>query len=213
MKELLKSFLKLVLLSILFSCSVSAPVVNNSKWDITVIKDPLTKDIHEELSIFVNCYDDDGDDDIDTIFFISNDSGIYWELNRDNWESYTAGNNIWIGSNSLVMPDRSPIPRTEIEVFLRDLAGENTEDKIYITTPEIDYENLVFPEFELEERTLKLTNIPKATVKIYSTKGGFINKFTIEKEYKIEDNIKLSDVDIYGFVKSKGVTLKSGPWF
>lgn len=219
MKELLKKSLSLFAVLIFLSCTVSAPIVRESDWDITVVKD-LDKDrVYEILSIFLNCYDEDGENDIETVYFIDDESGIYWELNSDNWEVKYIDDTKWIGSRTLMMPDRSAIPRSPIRIHVRDLAGETVEAKLYISKRKIDIKTLEFPELIINKDKFSLKNYDSGQLYIYS---GFTmlakEELTNEgKEFKDIFGKKRDeyneDIAFYITVPNVDLTLKSGPWY
>lgn len=219
MKELLKRFLRIFPVLLFFSCTVSAPVVRESNWSITVIKDLEKEIVYETLSIFLNCYDDDGENDIETVFLIDDESGIFWELNSDTWDVKFINDVKWIGSKTLVMPNRGDIPRNPIRIHVRDLAGETVEDKLYISKRKIDAETLKFPELKIENDNFSLKNYENGQIYIYSG-TTIISKKEITNEPKnFRDIFEKGrdkydeDISFYVTVVDVDLTLKSGPWY
>lgn len=219
MTELLKKCLSFFIIFLTFSCSVSEPVIRENKWDINIIKD-LKKDItYETLSLFVNCYDDDGEEDIEVLFIIDDESGIYWELDKDNWMETTVMDDRWIGSNSIIMPDYSPIPRNSLRINIRDMAGEVAEDKIFITKGKIDYSKLKFPELIIKDGFYNLKEYEKGDVFIYSKQDSLLAKGVIDNTprsftdiFKVNRSDFKESIYIYVSVKDGDLNLESGPW-
>ncbi len=219
MQELLKRSLSFLSVLIFFSCTVSAPIVRESEWEITVVKD-LDKDrIYETLQVFLNCYDEDGENDIETVYLIDDESGIYWELNSDNWDSKYIDDTRWIGSGTLMMPDRSAIPRNPIRIHVRDLAGETVEAKLYITKRKIDVDTLKFPELKIENDKFSLKNYDIGQLYIYSG-STMLAKEDLTKEGRAFKDIFGKKRDEYGediafyiTVLDVDLILKSGPWY
>ncbi len=220
MKELLERFLKISLCIFITSCSVSTPEIKDFKWDIKIVKD-LQKDIiYESLSIFVNCYDEDGENDIDTLYFINDDSGIYWELNSDEWQEKFIEDDRWIGSNSIIMPDRSPIPRDSLRIHIRDLAGESVEEKLYIVKKRHDFKTLKFPELIIDDDKFKLRSYEAGRIFLYSDNDDLIadgqisNSFTTFDEIFQQERADFDDSFRFHVIINDGdLILESGPWY
>lgn len=219
MIELLKKFPRYILFVFFISCSVSSPVIREKKWEIKVNKDIESNIIYESLSLFVNCYDEDGENDVDKLYVIDDQTGIYWELNSNNWLEKRMGDDRWLGSNSIIMPDRSSIPRKKLKVHVRDRSGEYVVDNLFITKSDIDFDELTFPELVINEDRLSITNYPSGRVFLYSSTGSFLFSGDVAKELQPFENIfgrsrdELdADIELFVNVESKDLTLESGPW-
>ena len=219
MIELLKKSLNIPLMLFLLSCSVSAPVIRDHNWDITVVQDKKLDIIYEQLSIFVNCYDEDGENDIETIFFIDDENGIYWELNEENWDFKYIGDVKWIGSLSIIMPDRSNFPRVPLRIHVRDFAGESVEDKLYISKKKIDLDSYTYPELLNNNGNYSIKNNEKGSLQIVSagkvlTEGSITS--TPESFFKIfgknRDEYE-NNIEFFVIIEEKDLNIKSGPWF
>lgn len=219
MTELLKSFPKYFIILCLVSCSVATPEIREKKWDIKVTRDQKNNVIHESLSLFVNCYDEDGENDVDRLYIIDDSSGIYWELDESTWLDKRVGEDRWIGSNSIIMPDRSPIPRKKLKIHVRDRSGEYAEDNLFITKSDIDAGDLIFPELGMNEDSFRVLNYPKAKIFIYTGSGSFLFSGVIDSNFQTFETIfgrnreeVGEDIYYYISVESKDLTLESGPW-
>lgn len=219
MTELLKKSLKLFSVLAFVSCTVSAPIIRESDWNIIIVNDIEKETIYETLSVFLNCYDDDGENDIETVFLIDDESGFYWELNSDNWDVKTADDVRWIGSKSLMMPDRSAIPRSPIRIHVRDLAGEHVEDKLYISKRNLDLETLNFPKLKIENDMFFLSAYEKGFISIYSDEE-LIKKSEISGDPQSFKDLfgknrssYNDDIKFYVTVLDVDLILKSGPWY
>ena len=219
MRELLKKFLNIVfLLTLFYSCSVATPIILEHRWKITFIQDKNLDITYESLDLFVNCYDDDGENDIDTIFFISDDSGLYWELNSDTWSEKYINDVRWLGSSNLLMADRSPIPRGKYRIHVRDKAGENVEEKLYITKRRIDTDELEFPILVIERGQFSISNYETGVIDIVLKDEVLISKIIGRDPLSFKDifgderNNYTESIEFYINVESGDLSLKSGPW-
>ncbi|OQY38137.1 MAG: hypothetical protein B6229_06685 [Spirochaetaceae bacterium 4572_7] len=219
MTVLLKNSLKLILVLIITSCSVSAPEIKGSKWSISLVKDLRSDQLYEKLSIFVNCYDEDGEDDIDVIYFIDDESGLFWELDQDSWLVRQEESSRWLGSNSIVMANRTAIPRNSFRIFVRDLSGESTTDKIYITKRPVILDDITFPDLQIDDGNVALKEYENGTITIYSSTGEVLKSVSIDGNVTSFRTLfgqgKGSfdhDSEIFLSVDNGAFTLESGPW-
>lgn len=216
MKELLKKSLKFIFPVIFLSCSLSSPVIKEVQWDIKLVKDTKNNVVYESLSIFMNISDEDGRNDVKTIMLIDEKNQIHWELNSENWIREDKGD-IWYGTNSIIMADRSPIPRSTFKLFVRDRAGESVEDKVYITKQKLDTATVKFPELEIKNRKFILKNYTQATILGFSDIGehlysGIITQNSSTFESIFNDRPVEAGLKYYLIVKDKDLILESGPW-
>ena len=126
--------LLILIFSILFiSCSGKPPEIIRIDWQVNIEKD-LDKDVvFEALSLFVEASDPDGIDDIEYLYVINDSQELYWELSEENWIKEKRGNETWIGSNHIVMPDGGYFPPGTYRILLRDAGGDSDEREIRIT--------------------------------------------------------------------------------
>jgi len=219
MNVLLRNFLKIIAVLIITSCSVSTPEIKGSRWSITFVKDLNRDKLYEKLSIFVNCYDEDGEDDIDTIYFIDDESGLYWELDRDSWVERQDGRSKWLGSNALIMADRGAIPRNSFRIFVRDLSGASVEDKIYITKNIVNLDEMEFPDLQVYMGEIALKEYDRGVLTIYSSAGEVLKSVEIDKNltsfaklFGKERSSFDSDVEMFLSVTRDEGNLETGPF-
>lgn len=212
MKELLRLFPSLLLI---LSCSVTPPKIKEVNWDIKLIKDMESREIYESLSLFMNIADEDSAEDVKEILLIDDKRGIHWELFRDNW-ILEEREDKWYGSNSIIMPDRSPIPRDSMRIFVRDRAGESIETKLYITKGELEPREYKFPELRISGSKLQLINSDKATIFCYSNLGEllFTSDISGEVEFRELFGEDPLDEELHYYLVSKvdRQVLEAGPF-
>ncbi len=219
MKELLLRFLSIVSFLLVLSCSVNPPIINDIDWDISVIKDNNTRSVYENLTVFVNYYDEDGDDDLESLFLIMDKSNIYWELSESNWDVKRINNNKWIGAYNLIFPRRDNIPREPLRVHLRDLAGESVEETIYITKKKLNLKEIKFPEIKYENSLVWLIGYDEG--EIYLVSDGIVvaearlgkGRTPFNDLFKQNAESFGSNLEFYVSVLTGDLTIKSGPWY
>ena len=114
------------------SCSGKPPEIMKINWQVNIEKSLDKKIVFESLSIFVEANDPDGIDDIEYLYIINDAQELYWELNENNWIKEKKGDETWIGSNHIVMPDGSSFPSGIYRIILRDIGGDSDEREISI---------------------------------------------------------------------------------
>jgi hypothetical protein len=134
----------------LTGCSEEPPHIIQVFHQINVVKDLQQDDIYPQLSLFVHAEDDDGTDDIDSIYLIQDEQELFWELDDQNWESFEEQGEYWVGSNRIVMNDYSPLPWGDYRLLIIDAAGERDEREIYLAKPEYTLEEIDFPEVSVD---------------------------------------------------------------
>ena len=135
---------------LLAGCSEEPPHIIQIFHQTNVVKDLQQEDIYPQLSLFVHAEDDDGTDDIDSIYLIQDEKELFWELDDQNWESFEEQGEYWVGSNRIVMNDYSPLPWGDYRLLIIDAAGERDEREIYIAKPEYTPEETEFPQVAVE---------------------------------------------------------------
>jgi hypothetical protein len=131
-------------------CSEEPPRIIQIFHQINVVKDLQQQDTYPQLSLFVHTEDDDGTDDIESIYFIEDENELFWRLDDQNWESFEEQGEFWVGTNRIVMNDYSPLPWGDYRLLIIDAAGERDEREIYLAKPEYMPEEIEFPEVTVE---------------------------------------------------------------
>lgn len=157
-RERLLYFLVVFLsLLLIYGCTSSQPEIVKVFWQINLYNDLENNSTYEQLSLFLRVTDQDGLEDLSTIFLIQDEEELFWEINSDSWIADESDDYRWIGSNSLTMPDGTQLPRGFYRIILQDLSGEYTEKEIEIPhTSFYDSSQIIFPEVSQEETTISV---------------------------------------------------------
>ncbi|AEJ19626.1 hypothetical protein [Gracilinema caldarium] len=129
----------IVLLSFVFinlnllSCSRSAPQIQN--YILKLIYNEDADGIREQLSLFVLAQDEDGKEDLDSLYIINDEQQLYWTLKSTEWITVNKDGQLWVGSHRLTMVDGQPLPRGLYRLILTDLGGERAERTIGLDAP------------------------------------------------------------------------------
>jgi hypothetical protein len=103
-------------------------------WQLNMVED-LEQDLtYQSLSLFVKPNDPDGFEDIEDLYLINDQQELFWRLDGERWAQSGTDEEIWIGSNSLKMPDGAAFPAGEYRILLRDVGGDSAEQTIRLQT-------------------------------------------------------------------------------
>ncbi len=157
------------------SCTNAPPGITKTFWQLNLVRDSDSRDVHEALSLFVDVADDDGIKDIDSIYFLNDEQELFWRLDSGNWAKSEENGDLWVGSNEIVMNDRSPIPRGAYRVMVTSLSGERSVKTIEVSTKRIDAGRVAFPGALRESGAIRVTGpYREITLWFYNRSGDLL---------------------------------------
>ncbi|MBI9106835.1 MAG: hypothetical protein JEZ04_08815 [Spirochaetales bacterium] len=167
--------------ALLFSCGNNPPDINQLNSQINLRKSPITGAVTAELLVLLNADDEDGDEDIETIYVIDDESGILWSAERGSWAVRNNRGMTWIGSERFILPyGELPAPG-RYRVIVTDRGGERVEGTAFIPLVKQLPEDAVYPELLfgkddlIEVKSLEKNNI----VSFYDISGNLLSSFSI----------------------------------
>ncbi|MCL2294254.1 MAG: hypothetical protein FWC36_05260 [Spirochaetes bacterium] len=196
-----------------FSCSESSPEINQIFWQITKFHDIENNIFYDRLSVFLEVYDEDGVEDIRTIYVIHDNEELFWKINEDNWVFKTFNNENWFGSNNIVMNDFSGFPFGRYRVIVIDDAGERAETTFTISSYDRRFNVNHFPSAVIENNVI----IFSANTEIawfYNQDMRFMSGMNLENiEHRTATfPANASIMFLYRFDRAGGFGLMSGPY-
>lgn len=157
-------------LILLWACSENPPQIIQVKWQVILFQNRLLNTVYPKLSIFIRASDEDGSDDLHAIYVVHDEAELYWSLLAEKWDKVTLRGLEWVGSNGLVMPDKSPLPGGSYRILLEDLSGQTAESQIYLKREELDFSQAVFPSVTITGDVLSLSGeFSQAEVWLYDS--------------------------------------------
>lgn len=219
MKKLFSVLSLIGLLALFLSCSGSPPAIINTDWMLVYTNDLSRGGVYTELNLFVQLDDPDGIEDISEIAIHKDDLGWSWNLNPDNWVSYSAEGENWLGANGLTRG--GSLPEGEYRLLILDRSGQRTEKIIKINVPLKDSQTLEFPSLELVEGKIRISTAAREAVVLwfYNDNGVLISEnYTEAGLLSFNDLISPEEkqlarwVMIYVQDEIAGYGLKSGPF-
>lgn len=156
MQNLLKmrkniNLLLLLLLAILFSlsCSENSPEISQIFWQINKYQNVQSGNTSDRLSVFIEATDEDGIEDLETIYIINDKEELFWKITKDEWNHITIDGEEWFGFNSIEMNRTLPFPVGTYRIVIIDAAGERAESDFFLDRYEAGFPLSEFPSAEI----------------------------------------------------------------
>jgi hypothetical protein len=167
----------------LCGCSGSPPEVLDLEFQVNAVKDRELDLVSQKLSLFILPNDPDGYEDLDIIYIIHDSDELFWSLKSDEWQKVARGQDTWIGSNSICMPDNSDLPSGRYRILLKDLSGEKAEERIFIKKRDIITQRISFPDSEVRNgRIFVAGDYEESEILVYEREQVFKRSFLSREE-------------------------------
>lgn len=223
MRKINRILLLLAAFFLLAGCEGAPPEIADTFVQITVFKNLRTLQAEEILSLFLIVRDEDGDDDLESIYLLNDSQELFWKLDALNWEKTDRKGSRWVGSSSIQMPDGSAFPRGKYRVIASDQAGDRDEKEIQINMPGIDLSKFVFPELSITDKTASVVNRGENEKFLYFNSSDrfldfsfvpdgplTVDNFPRINDLRSETNNKLY---LYHFESEEGYGVLTGPYY
>lgn len=172
-----RGLLYFTLILLLASCSGNPPVLAEIWWQPLVEVDPSNGQVVQTLSLFVHGSDEDGEEDLETLYLIYDDLELYWTIPAESWTEYTDQGTKWIGVNGLRAPGEGILPQGDYRILLNDIGGERDEKSFYLRNSIPPSEEMALPEIEFNSSNLTVNSeYPLFQVWFYNQEGGLVEK-------------------------------------
>ncbi len=219
--KVLAAALPVLMLILLASCSTSPPKIAETFWQLNLVRNPDTGHTHEALSLFLHVTDENGLSDLDSIYLLNDSEELYWRLDSSNWQHSERDGELWVGSNSIEMPNRSPLPRGKYRVLLSNLAGERVSDDIYVSADQLNPAKTGFPKLTIANGRVELrSGPPDSSLWIYNGIGQLVGQRRLSGSLPVSSLLPSNErgrngsptLYAYAYDKSCGCGLVSGPY-
>lgn len=211
-QKLNKLFILILFVLAFAGCSDNAPKISQTFWQINLMHDQQSGKDTQLLTMFVMANDDDGLDDIDTMYVINDDQQLFWKLSGKNLRIERFGQTeTWIGSNFITMLDGEPIPTGKYRVVLLDSSGERAKSQVTVVNniKEIPEK---WPVAEKRGDDLIVTGLAEYVWGL-SYDGVFGGEFEVDDNGFVNTNKKkFSFYYLYHYMPGKGYGLINGPF-
>ena len=218
----MKAWALAALLLLLTCCAGKPPEIVRTSLQLLYVYDRDSGETAEELAVHIVADDEDGLDDLECLYLISDASELYWSLDSESWAEPKSGSDSWIGSARLAMPSGQPFPRGRYRVRLCDLSGDSAEAELALDIPPLDRDSLPFPRAQIAGGRIEIRgSFTEYTLLVYNTAGAYARSVGVRGEGTTIDAIKRSDATlrsgfsfwVYTYWSRSGVGLLIGPYY
>ena len=203
MRRCRAAFMVLVALTavLLAGCSSKPPEISRVYARIVYQRgDPAAT---ASLSVFMVANDPDGIENLSDFYVINDDAELFWKVDSASWIKATAEGETWIGTNSLTMPDGSPVPGGSYRAVLEDSAGDTAEMSFDVPSTSNPPARAVYPTATVAGDAVRVSGPFSAyEVWTYGPDGAFVASFPIadpSKPLDVPHMISTSPVLAQGF--------------
>lgn len=210
-----------LLLILLVGCTAAPPEILQDHADVYLFRDRTLDTTYERLAFFVSARDDDGFDDIETLYLVHDDSRLHWAVDADGWQREEREEETWIGRNDIQMADYSSLPRGVYRILLLDAAGERDEREVRVATPDVPPQSVQFPELSLSgDRFLVESVHDQHTVHAFNAAGALLGSEDVtgtslpvaELIGSNREALSTYTIFLYSVDEENGIPLLVGPY-
>jgi hypothetical protein len=211
-----------VLLLLLLSCTGEPPEILRVFWQLNLNQDLEQNLTYQSLSLFVKPNDPDGFEDIEDLYLINDEQELFWRLDGETWAQSGSDQDIWIGSNSLKMPDGASFPAGEYRILLRDVGGDSAEQTIRLQLVSSKQARTYLPRVTVGDGEIRVSGEATAyQLWVYDTGGRYIASFPISKNPLTIRAVTSSQpalregfsFKVYGVTEDRNLGVSSGPYY
>ena len=132
------------------------------------------------LSVFMVASDPDGIENLSAFYVINDDAELFWKVDSASWIKATAEGETWIGTNTLAMPDGSPVPGGSYRAVLESDAGDTAEMSFDVPSPTNPPARAVYPTVTVAGGAVRVSG-PFSSYEVwtYGLDGSFVASFPI----------------------------------
>ena len=189
---------------------------------MNVVEDREQNLTYQSLSLFVKPNDPDGFEDIEDLYLIHDDQELFWRLVPESWGQSGTDADIWIGSNSLKMPDGASFPAGEYRILLRDVGGDSAEQTIRLRLVSSKEARRYLPEVTVGDGQIRVSGEAGTyQLWVYDASGRYVASFPIADTPLSLQAITRSQpalregfsFKVHGTVEGQNLGVSSGPYY
>ena len=222
MKHSLWILLSVVLALTFLSCTGEPPEIVRVFWQLNIFEDREQDLSYQTLSLFVKPNDPDGFEDIEDVYLINDEQELFWRLDAESWAQSGSDQEIWIGSNSLKMPDGASFPAGEYRILLRDIGGDSAEQTIRLELLSLKEARRYLPKVTVGSGEILVAGENTSyQLWLYDADRRYVNSFPASNGSVALDTITKSQpplqggfsFKVYSFVENRNLGVTSGPYY
>ena len=189
-----KTCLLIIILALFIGCTGKPPEIMRVFQQINLINDREQNIIYQSLSLFVQASDPDGFEDIEEIYIINDSEELFWRIDSESWIKTGSGDEILIGSNSICIPDGSPLPKGEYRILLQDIGGDTAEQSFVLESTLSESLRYYIPEISIDKGEISVSGKADSyTLWIYDKNGQYLGSFPLHQNRILIQKILKTD--------------------
>jgi len=206
----------------LLGCTGEPPEIMQVFWQLNMVEDLEQNLTYQSLSLFVKPNDPDGFEDIEELYLINDEQELFWRLDVESWTQSGTEGEIWIGSNSLKMPDGSSFPAGEYRILLRDVGGDSAEQTIRLLFVSPKQARMYLPKVTVGNGEIRVSGeAGEYQLWVYDPGGRYIASFPVSGKALTLKTITNSQPSlrggftfkVYGLAEDGNLGINSGPYY
>jgi len=163
------------------ACSGEPPEILRTNTQRLLVRDLGSGQVSEKLSVFMVGTDEDGMEDLATIYVINDDAELFWSVDSKTWSSSSAEGETWIGTNGLAMPSGAALPSGTYRIILEDEGGGTAETTFTMQGGSIEASRVSFPSVTLRDGAVKVTgSYRNPELWVYTADGRYLTRLAAE---------------------------------
>lgn len=207
-------------LTVLAGCTGSSPQIIQIFWQHNFRYDPQNGSVTREMSLFLHVNDEDGIEDLESIYLIADVGELFWEIDKADWITDERQGEKWIGTNRLTMPSGDGFPSGDYRVVLVDKAGERSQSDLFISPIDGSVLPERFSRLSLTAGEARIGNGGgrRHILWFYNPAGELIKSYaSADPEIRIDSVLSarergtVTEVYLYKFESKLGIGLITGP--
>ncbi len=159
-----------------FSCGGKAPQIFGADYRLFVEGSPQSYRERLALSMVVN--DDDGFEDIESLYLVSDEAQLYWKASSADFVVKGEGR---FGVSSMVSAYGASFPRGNYRVIVIDKAGQRAERALVIAPPDADPSKIPLLGLDAGIATIK-TAFNERYLQLLDSTGAVIGSYKVNAD-------------------------------
>ena len=202
----------LLFLSLFPSCSENPPEIEQLFWQSNRYYDLDKRAVYNTLSVFIQVSDQDGIEDIASLYIINDKEELFWKINNENLVIKENRGAVWAGSSRIKMNDYSLFPTGEYRVLVIDEAGEREETSFIFKNSSYMPDKEQFPLLSITGNNVR-TGGGADVLWIYDENGSLITENYTEGNKQVFPLMENAyELFVYRYDRINGTGLITGPY-
>ncbi|ADN01616.1 hypothetical protein [Spirochaeta thermophila] len=197
---------------LLLACTGAPPSVLEVSHSLVYSRNPASGEQELLLLCSASVLDDDGIDDIEVVYVIRDEAGLYWEVKEEAWDIFSQEGQHWL-SFTLASPGADPFPAGTYRLLVRDYGGREAERTFLVKEHPASYPAERFPSLFVQEGSVQSRSTEPLKVVGYDGEGRLLFSRELKPgAFLSREQIPEQVAVLYALIEREGYLLRSGPY-